>query len=95
MHLTLMTLRYEILLGLCLLELRHNLSPSLSTVQLLYPPVLRNLFVPLFLLCWPARQALAAAIIQSASRQLGVTPRVFTLKAFALATFLLCFIFTW
>jgi hypothetical protein len=49
----------------------------------------------LFLLCWPGRHAISAAIIQSASKQLGIGPKTFVIRAIHLAVFLICFTFTW
>ena len=38
---------------------------------------------------------MSAAIIQSASKQLGIGPKTFVIRAIHLAVFLICFTFTW
>jgi hypothetical protein len=69
--------------------------PSLFLLTLLYPPVLKNIFIPSFLYCWPAAQSLSAAVIQSLQRKVYTIPNNFKLDVVRLVIFLVCFIFTW
>lgn len=69
--------------------------PFLYLVTLLYPPVLKDLFVPSFLYCWPAAQSLAAAVVQSLQRKVYRIPNNFRVEMARLVIFLFCFIFTW
>lgn len=64
--------------------------------QLVYPPVLKNLFIPSFLLCWPARQAVGVALVQLAQRHVRTRANIpLRAKIINLFIFLFCFIFTW
>ena len=64
--------------------------------QVLYPPILRQLFVPSFLLCWPAGYVLRGAIVQLAQRTtIRQSNSVFRVKAVNLAITCINFLFTW
>lgn len=69
--------------------------PFLFLITLLYPPVLKDIFIPSFLYCWPAAQSLSAAVIQSLQRKVYRVPNNFKLEVIRLVIFLVCFIFTW
>ncbi len=71
------------------------LMPIIYLLTLLYPPVLKNLFVPSFLYCWPAGQGLTVAIVQSLQRKSYKNPNHFKVEGVRLAIFLACFVFTW
>ena len=68
--------------------------PVLYFITLIYPPKLKDLFVPAFLYCWPAKQAITAAVIQKLQRK-HYAFNSFRLEAVRLFAFLVCFVFTW
>ena len=68
--------------------------PLLYFITLIYPPKLKDLFVPAFLYCWPAKQAITAAVIQKLQRKYYAF-NSFRLEAVRLFAFLICFVFTW
>lgn len=69
--------------------------PLLNFITLCYPPVLRNLFVPSFLYCWPAMYSFTTAIILALQRNAQSRPSSFRLKVITLASVFICFMFTW
>ena len=89
----------ELQLDLLCNQRTHNslLPPSLfpPSLQLLYPVVLKDLFIPSFLLVWPARQAFSVAFVQYMQRKITRVPNTFRHKTIHLFLFLAAFIFTW
>lgn len=69
--------------------------PLLFLITMMYPPFLKDLFVPSFLYCWPAAQSLATAVVQSLQRKAYRAPNNFRVEMARLVIFLVCFIFTW
>ncbi len=69
--------------------------PFLFVLTLLYPPFLKDLFIPSFLYCWPAAQFLTAAVVQSLQRKAYKIPNNFRVEVARLIIYLICFIFTW
>ncbi|XP_064392695.1 potassium channel subfamily T member 1-like [Halichondria panicea] len=69
--------------------------PLLYLLTLFYPPILRNLFIPSFFYCFPARLCFSTAILQALQRSTQSRPSTFRLKMITLTSMFLCFLFTW
>ena len=69
--------------------------PVLYFLTLIYPPLLKDLFIPAFFYCWPAGRAVTVAMIQVLQRGMHRRTNSFRLKAISLAVMFLCFLFTW
>eukprot|EP00731_Ephydatia_muelleri_P023902 Em0016g173a len=80
------------------LDFRLVISFSVSgafLATLFYPPILRHLFVPSFLLCWPAGYVLRGALVQLAQRTtIRQSNSVFRIKAVNLLIICMNFLFT-
>ena len=70
-------------------------SPPLHPPQLFYPVLLKDLFLPSFLLVWPARQSFSVALVLYMQRKYTRMFNPFRYKAISLMLFLAAFIFTW